>query len=69
MDEKEMQETLMRLIGDEALADYFDGGDVDVHSVESFLDAGVQTNVTRRAGFVLRLMDGSEFQITIVRSK
>jgi hypothetical protein len=66
MDEKEMQETLMRLIGDEALADYFDGGDVDVRSVESFETEGVLTN---NAGFVLRLMDGSEFQITILRSK
>ena len=66
MDEKEMQEALMRLIGDEALADYFDGGDVDVRSIESFEAEGVLTN---NAGFVLRLMDGSEFQITVVRSR
>jgi hypothetical protein len=36
------------------------------HSVRSFRDAGV---LTRNAGLVLRLDDGSEFQITIVKSR
>jgi hypothetical protein len=66
MDEKEMQDALIGLIEDEAMADYFTQGGGDVRSVETFKDACVLTN---NAGIVLRLMDGSEFQITIVRSK
>lgn len=35
-------------------------------TVESFNDAGV---LTRDAGFVIRLDDGTEFQVTVVRSR
>ena len=68
MDEKEMQDALIRLLEDEAMSDYFTAGEseVDVRDIETFKDAGVLTN---NAGIVLRLMDGSEFQITIVRSR
>jgi hypothetical protein len=65
MDEKEMQDALIGLIADEAMtSEYF--GDDNVRSVDSFESEGVLTN---NAGIVLRLMDGSEFQITIVRSR
>jgi hypothetical protein len=65
MDEKEMQDALLGLISDEAMtSEYF--GDDNVKYVESFdTEYGREGNV----GIVLRLMDGSEFQITIVRSK
>jgi hypothetical protein len=68
MDEKEMQDALIGLLEDETMSDYFTSGEseVDVRDIESFKDAGVLTN---NAGIVLRLMDGSEFQITIVRSR
>jgi hypothetical protein len=36
------------------------------HSVRSFRDAGV---LTRNAGLIVRLDDGTEFQITIVQSR
>lgn len=35
-------------------------------SITSFADAGV---LTRNAGLVLRLDDGSEFQVTVVQSR
>ncbi len=38
----------------------------DIQSIESFADRGV---LTSNAGLVIRLTDGSEFQITIVKSK
>lgn len=38
----------------------------DVREVRSFADEGVLTN---NKGLVIRLEDGSEFQLTIVRSK
>ena len=68
MDEKEMQDALIGLIEDEAMSDYFTTGEgsCDVRDIETFKDAGV---LTLNAGIVLRLMDGSEFQITIVRSR
>jgi hypothetical protein len=43
-----------------------DGDDVGVDSVSSFGDDGV---MTYNKGVVLRLTDGSEFQLTIVRSR
>lgn len=66
MEDWEMQDALIGLIQDEAMSDYFTQGGGDVRSVETFKDAEVLTN---NAGIVLRLMDGSEFQITIVRSR
>ena len=44
------------------LLDSFD----DIESVRTFEEAGV---LTRNAGLVYRLDDGSEFQITIVQSR
>jgi len=38
----------------------------DAHSITTFEDAGV---MTRNKGVVLRMEDGSEFQVTIVRSR
>ena len=38
----------------------------DIHSVATFGDAGVMTS---NKGIVLRAGDGSEFQITIVKSR
>lgn len=68
MDEKEMQDALIGLIEDEAMADFFtcEGAATDVRDIESFKDAGVLTN---NAGIVLRLMDGSEYQITVIKSR
>lgn len=38
----------------------------EVHSATSFKDAGVLTN---DAGFVVRLNNGMEFQVTLVQSR
>jgi len=43
-----------------------DGNGVRVTDVETFEEAGL---LTRAHGLVLRMGDGSEFQITIVRSR
>jgi hypothetical protein len=42
-----------------------DGKDINVARVETYEDAGI---LTADAGFVLKLSDGSEFQITVKRS-
>lgn len=47
----------------DALDSYSD--DPNIASVQSFADAGVLTN---DAGLVVRMADGSEFQLTIVQS-
>lgn len=39
--------------------------DIDVESVSSFADAGI---MSMNKGLVVRCQDGSEFQLTIVRS-
>jgi hypothetical protein len=41
-------------------------GDTAPRDIRSFGDAGV---LTRNEGLVLRLSDGSEFQITVVQSR
>ena len=55
---------------EEHLAELLLGGDSDlpevVADVVTFRDAGVLTN---ERGLVLKLADGSEFQVTIVQSK
>jgi len=67
MDEHEIADALREVleaaeeITDEGLADL-----PDVARVDTFEDAGV---LTRNVGLVLRLEDGSEFQITVVRSR
>lgn len=44
----------------------FESIETGVDHAVSFAEAGV---LTQNAGFVLRLGDGSEFQVTIVRSR
>jgi hypothetical protein len=61
---RQIQEALMALIEastDEPLT-YSEGAD----QVRSFEEAGVLTN---NAGFVLRMTDGTEFQVTINQSR
>jgi hypothetical protein len=66
---EEQQETMsesdLREALSEALQEYEASGEV-VRSVASFSEAGV---LTYNEGLVVRLEDGSEFQITIVRSR
>ena len=50
----------------DAMLDAVDDLTPEVDSVRSFESAGVMTS---DAGLVVRLADGSEFQITIVQSK
>ncbi len=57
MTEKEM-ESLLQMLLEEELS--------EGARVRSFEEVGV---LTRNAGLVVRLPDGSEFQITIVRSR
>jgi len=59
MNVKEFTEHLINLI--EAGAD-----DEFVDSIGSFEDEGI---VTKNEGLVLRLTDGTEYQITVVKSK
>ena len=59
MDEHEMRELLTDLLLD-------DENGAEVHTVESFSEAML---LTRNEGMVLRMEDGAEFQITIVKSR
>ena len=49
-----------------ALENGFDAGDVDVIDVVTFETAGL---ITRDTGLVLRMSDGTEFQLTVKRSR
>lgn len=49
----------------ESVSEAFDKFAEAVREITSYADAGV---LTRDAGFVVRLGDGTEFQITVVRS-
>lgn len=52
---------------DDALWDtYTESGQGDLRRVESFDAAGIMTT---DAGFVMLMADGTEFQVTVVRSK
>ena len=73
MNETEMQNTLKALLEEIAYMDADDRGRFgvpdeldDIESIRTFEEAGVLTN---NAGFVCRLGDGSEFQVTIVQSR
>jgi hypothetical protein len=57
MDEREIRELLAELLLDEE-------DRIGVRNVESFHDAGLMTN---NEGLVVRMEDGGEFQLTIVR--
>lgn len=63
MNARDLQGILRDLIEDDGLED--DLGDRVLRRVESFQEAGV---LTRDAGLVIRLLNGTEFQLTIVRS-
>jgi len=73
MNEMEMQDALKTLLEEIAYMDaderdrlgILDGLD-DIENISTFAEAGVLTN---NAGFVCRLGDGSEFQVTIVQSR
>jgi hypothetical protein len=56
MEDTEMQDTLREALEE---AD-------NVRRIETFEEAGV---LTRNAGLVIRMTDGSEFQVTVVRSR
>ncbi len=67
----EIAEALMGLAAtcDEPLCEYLAApaeDDVQVRGATSYAEAGV---LTHDAGFVLRMSDGTEFQITVVRSR
>lgn len=61
MNEKDIQDLL-----NEALNFHNDENDAEIYSINTFKDAGV---LTTDKGIVLKMEDGSEFQITIVQSK
>jgi hypothetical protein len=63
MSSHDLQDILRDLIEDDGLAD--DQGDTTLRRIETFAEAGV---LTRNSGLVIRLLNGSEFQLTIVRS-
>ena len=65
MHEERFEALLATMLEEHADLDENDD-DVVVAEVVTFRDAGV---LTRNAGLVVRLDDGTEFQITIVRSK
>ena len=73
MDEHELQDALKTLLEEIACMDEEDREDAglgddlaDVKRVRTFDEEGVLTN---NAGLVITMADGSEMQITIVRSR
>ena len=66
MEDWEVQDALVELIQDERGTDYFIQGGGDIRYVKTYKNADMLTN---NAGLVMRMRDGSEFQITIVRSR
>jgi len=68
MDEQTLQDNLMSVLDElpEGTLQDQDGNEFNVHRTTSFQADGV---LTSNRGFTLRMMDGSEFQISIVRSK
>ena len=71
MDEHELQDALKGLLDDVAFMDDEERAEAGISDelalrVSTFADEGV---LTADAGLVVTAKDGSEFQITIVRSK
>ena len=71
MDEHELQDALKGLLDDVAFMDDEERAEAGISDelalrVSTFADEGV---LTTDAGLVVTARDGSEFQITIVRSK
>jgi len=61
MNERDFREVLH-----EALIMYIDDSEDVIRKIQTFEDAGV---ITSNEGLVIRTDDGSEFQLTIVKSK
>jgi hypothetical protein len=62
-----MTETKFRQLLTELLYEASDeGADAGIHSLSSFEDHGLMTS---NEGLVIRMQDGSEFQLTIVASR
>lgn len=68
MSEEGFEGVLKEIVESYAEPIYTDDGDTNanVKSVNTFYDNGL---LTRNKGLVVRLNDGSEFQITIVKSR
>ncbi len=73
MDEHELQDALKTLLRDIALMNEDEAGDanvpddlVNLRRVRTFDEDGV---LTQNAGLTVTTADGSEFQLTIVRSR
>ena len=64
MTERQMKSLLMDLLEDDEVVDDYSGH--KVMRVRDFQDAGL---LTRNKGLVVKMVDGSEFQITIVQSR
>lgn len=64
MNEKTIEDALNLLISGEL--DLVDTALGEVSNIKTYAEAGI---LTRDSGFVLRMEDGSEFQITIKQSK
>jgi hypothetical protein len=66
MTERELQDWMRVHLEDNPSVETEDGDEMAVQSVSTFDDAGL---LTRNKGLVIRLEDGSEFQVTIVQSQ
>jgi len=64
MNAHDLQDILRDLIEEDGLQD--DLGDRTLRRVETYRDLGVLSN---DAGLVIGLLNGSEFQLTIIRSR
>ena len=64
MDEYSMQDALAFLLEDQDESNEHFSGDNAIMSVDTFTDAGI---LTLNKGLVVRMADGAEFHITIVR--
>lgn len=61
-----MNEFDMRFLVEEALNSHNDENDIGISNIVSFKEALL---LTSGEGLIVKLMDGSEFQLTIVKSK
>jgi len=73
MNETEMPDALKTLLEEITYMDADDRGQfgvpdelADIENISTFADAGPMTN---NAGVVLKLADGSEFQVAVVQSR
>lgn len=65
MDEVQLQNTLAAmLLTEPTLEDPDGGGEVVVENVQTFAEAGLMTN---NAGLVVKMEDGTEFQLQVVQ--